>query len=98
MLTVVLGALVLFCVRTAGLLVLIEFTVLGLVFLYAFGVRKIEASSAPGYVEDSSAPTTFGFGKFLCDVLKLHSIFGGLALVADSQAPLNDYGKGENVA
>lgn len=81
-------------------LVLVEFTVLSFIFLYAYGLKKIEAPTAPGYESESGSdsPPTFTIGAFLCDILKVYSIFGTLRLVDSIEKPLAEDSKGENVA
>lgn len=82
------------------LLVLIEFAVLSFIFIYAYGIKRIEPSTAPGYVADNSsdAPAGLSFGRYFCDILKVYSVFGTLALTSDVQKPLAEDTKGENVA
>ncbi len=60
-----------------GILVLLEYVILTLPYLIAFGY-KITKSEAGSAVHDPTVTTSYSFCGFICEILKVHDVFGVL--------------------
>ena len=82
---------VLFLSVSAGALVLLELMILSVVYLYAFGIKQITPSAAPGYdtSKDTITSDKITFTGFVCSLWALHDVFGTQGLTAEIASPLN---------
>jgi hypothetical protein len=70
--------------------VLLELVVLSFVYLYAFGMVKITASTAPGFDNTENAKSEkVSLCTFVVDTYRLLDVFGTHKLTSKLQSPLN---------
>lgn len=89
-------------------LVLVEFTILLIPYMMAYGIRRNEPSSSPGYkgsatavaeaAANSSGTSTVSFCAFVGDVVRIQDVMGTLTLNGDNlKAPLSENSAGSHL-
>lgn len=75
---------------SSGAIVLIELTVISILYMYAFGAVKIHPSNAPGFNNrNAKNGETASFFSFYLDTLKFWDVYGTHKLTSELRTPLN---------